>query len=110
MNLGFYLCIVVAPVFLALALIFGIFKERAVKLISGFNMLPKDEQEQYDKVRMARDEKNHFFLWGMIMLIGAIGSLIWAYTALFSWIIWLVLFFREVHLDARKAFEKYKVQ
>lgn len=40
---------------------------------------------------------------------GAICSyFISMYIAIVAYLIWLVLFFKEVHLDAEKAFEKYK--
>lgn len=107
-GLGFYSCIVMVPAFWILALIFGIFKERAAKLLSGFNTLPEYEQEQYDRAWMARDERNNFLLWGGIMLAGAAGSLVWPYAAVPAYCLWLILFFKGVRLDARKAFQKYK--
>ncbi len=45
------------------------------------------------------------------MLIGAVLSFfITPYMAIPAYVIWLVLFFKEVHLDARKAFEKYLIK
>ena len=108
MGLGFYFCIVMVPVFWIFALVFGVLKERAAKLLSGFNTLPEYEQEQYDKVWMARDERNNFLLWGGIMFAGAVGSLVWPYAAVPAYCLWLILFFKGVRLDARKAFQKYK--
>lgn len=107
-NLGFYFCVIMIPVFGTISFIFAVCKEKAVRLLSGFNTLPEGEQEQYDKVRMAKDERNNFFLWGMIMAVGAAGSLIWPYAAALAYCLWLILFFKEVRLDARKAFGKYK--
>lgn len=107
-NLGFYFCIVLVPCFWIISFIFGIYKEKAAKLISGFNMLPEREQEQYDKARMAKDVRDQSFLWGAIMAAGALCSFIWSYAAVPAYCIWLILFFQEVHLDARKAFEKYR--
>lgn len=108
MGPGFYSCIVMVPAFWILALIFGIFKDQATKLLSGFNTLPEYEREQYDRAWMARDERNNFLLWGGIMLAGAAGSLVWPYAAVPAYGLWLILFFKEVRLDARKAFQKYK--
>ena len=46
--------------------------------------------------------------WAAVMLAGAAGSrFISGYFAVAAYVVWIVLFFREVHLDARKAFEKY---
>ena len=41
MLIGFYMCIILVPCFAVLALVFAVFKEKSVKLISGFNTLPK---------------------------------------------------------------------
>ena len=43
-----------------------------------------------------------------IMLVGAVLSyFLTPYMAIPAFIIWLVLFFKEVHFDTHKAFEKY---
>lgn len=111
MRIGFYMCIVLVPCFVVLSLVFGMLKEKSARLVSGFNTLPRHEQEKYDKKRMAKDCRNQFALWSVIMLAGAVGS--WFLSGLFAagaYIIWLVLFFKEVHLDAEKAFAKYKIR
>ena len=52
--------------------------------------------------------RNSLFVWAAVMLAGAAGSrFISGYFAVAAYVVWIVLFFREVHLDARKAFEKY---
>lgn len=108
MNIGFYSCIVVVPCFMLMALIFGIMKEKGAKLISGFNGLSKEEQDLYDKARMVKDMRNSLVLWTVIMLIGAVGSyFITGYFAVAAYVIWLVLFFKDVHIDEKKAFAKY---
>ena len=108
MNLGFYSCIVLVLPLWILAAIFGIFKEKATNFLSGFNTLPDYEKEQYDRAWMAREERNNFLLWGSIMLVGAMVSLVWAYAAIIAYLVWLILFFKDVRLDAREAFKKYK--
>lgn len=111
MKIGFVLCIVLVPCFAVLSVIFGIFKEESAKLISGFNTLPKKEQDLYDKAFMARDMRNSFALWSVIMLIGAVCSyFISGYSAIIAYIIWGILFFKDVHLDAHKAFNKYLIK
>ena len=111
MLIGFYMCIILVPCFAVLALVFAVFKEKSAKLISGFNTLPKWKQEKYDRKRMAKDYRNHFALWSVIMLIGALGSwFLSGYFAVGAYIVWLVLFFREVHMDAEKAFAKYDIK
>lgn len=108
MNIGFWMCVVLAIPFGIIGVVFAVLKEKGAKLVSGFNSLPKEEQEKYDKTRISRDLRDQSFLWAAIMLIGALLSFILTpYMAIPAYFIWLVLFFKEVHLDARKAFEKY---
>ena len=57
---------------------------------------------------LSRDIKNQCFTWAGIMLVGAVLSyFLTPYMAIPAFIIWLVLFFKEVHFDTHKAFEKY---
>ena len=108
MNIGFWLCGVLVIPFVIIGVLFAIFKERAAKFISGFNSLPKEEQALYDKAHISRDIKNQCFTWAGIMLVGAVLSyFLTPYMAIPAFIIWLVLFFKEVHFDTHKAFEKY---
>lgn len=109
MRLGFWMCIVLVFGFAVIGLVFGIFKEKAAGLVSGFNSLPREEQDLYDRAYIARDMRNSCFLWAVVMLIGAVGSFFLSgYFAAAAYIVWIILFFKEVHLDARKAFEKYR--
>lgn len=108
MNIGFWSCFVLVPVFGVMGVVFGLLKEKSSKFVSGFNMLPKEEQERYDKAYLARDMRNSCFLWTGIMLTGAVLSwMITSYMAIGAYIVWMILFFKDVHMDARKAFEKY---
>ena len=108
MNIGFWSCIVLVPIFALMGIVFGILKGKSAKLVSGFNTLPKEEQERYDKEYLARDMRNSCFLWTGIMLAGAVLScLVTSYMAIGAYIIWLIMFFKDVHMDARKTFEKY---
>ena len=108
MNIGFYLCGVLVIPFAIIGVLFAIFKEKSAKLVSGFNSFSKEEQALYYKARIARDIRNQCFTWTAIMLIGALLSYFLSpYMAIPSFVIWLVLFFKEVHFDNRKAFEKY---
>lgn len=108
MNLGVWLCGVLVLPFLLVGIFFAVFKEKSVRFVSGFNSLSEKEQEMYDKAYICRDIRNQCFIWSSIMLIGAVLSyFVTAYMAVPAFIIWLVLFFKEVHFDAHKAFEKY---
>lgn len=106
---GFYMCMVMVPVFWLTALFFALGGEKAANWLSGFRWLPEEERAGYDRKRMAADSRNDFLLWGTVMLLGALGSLwISGYAAAAAYLIWAVLFFRNVHLDMDKAFGKYK--
>lgn len=96
MNIGFWTCIVLFPVFAVLAVVFGLLKENAVKLIAGFNYLSEEEQEKYDKGRIVKDNRNKFIMWSVIMLAGSAGSYILSlYAAGVAYIICIItcLFF-----------------
>ena len=107
-NIGFWSCIILVIPFLIIGVLFAIFKEKAAKFVSGFNSFSKEEQALYDKAYISRDIRNQCFMWAIIMLAGALLScFLTPYIAIPTYIIWLVLFFREVHFDNHKAFEKY---
>ena len=110
MNPGVYLCGVLVIPFALVGVLFAVFKEKAAVFVSGFNTLPKKEQARYDRAGISRDVRNQCFLWSVIMLAGsALSYAVTPYMAIPAFVIWLVLFFRDVHLDARKAFEKYRI-
>ena len=80
MNIGFWSCIFLVIPFVIIGVLFAIFK----------------------------DIRNQCFMWAIIMLAGALLScFLTPYMAIPTYIIWLVLFFREVHFDNHKAFKKY---
>ena len=109
MNTGFIVCGGACLLFLLLTLIFTIFKEKSVMLISGFNTMPKEKRDLYDKEKLSKDHRNIFLIWAIIQGIGAIlAYYISQYIAIVAFIIWLILFFKDVHLDEEKAFDKYK--
>jgi len=94
------------------ALLFAVLKEKGAMLIAGFNTMPKEKRELYDKKRMSRDQRNAFALWAVILEAGGILSdlTMSQNAAILAIIIWLVLFFREVHVDEEKAFGKYRMK
>lgn len=109
MNSGSVVCGIFCVFFLALALLFAALKGKAAILISGFNTMTKEQREQYDRERMSRDQRNAFFLWAAIMGAGAaLSALVTQYLAAAAFIVWLIVFFKDAHLDAEKAFGKYK--
>ena len=108
--LGYYACMILAVCFWLIALFFALGKEKAANCLSGFSFLPEEERAKYDRKQMAKDSRNQFLLWGCIMLAGAAASrLISGYCVLGVCAIWLILFFRNVHLDLDKAYGKYRL-
>lgn len=108
MNLGFWFCIVLVPFFLLFGILFAVLKDKSAKFVSGFNSLSKEEQKLYDKAYIARDMRNSCFLWSAVMLAGALLSyFLTPYMAIAAYVVWGILFFKDVHFDEHKAFEKY---
>lgn len=111
MNIGFYMCFVLAIFFGILTLIFTLLGDKAAILISGFNSLSKAERESYDTERMSKDQRNIMLIWTTVMTLGAVLSyFVSPYIAIIAFVIWGILFFREVHFDIEKAFGKYKIR
>ena len=110
MNIGFYMCIGLAIPFLLIGFLFAILKEKAAKFVSGFNSLSKKEQALYDKARISSDIKKQCYVWFVIMFSGAVLSyFVTPYMAIPAYIVWGIMFFKEVHFDVHKAFEKYLI-
>ena len=108
MNIGFWICGVLVIPFLVIGILFAFLKDRAAKFVSGFNSLPEKEQILYDKAHISRDIRNQCFIWSATMAIGAVLSyFVTQYMAIPTFIVWLFLFFKDVHFDTHKAFEKY---
>lgn len=105
-------CVIVSVIFWIMAVLFAVLKGKAAILIAGFNTMPKAQREQYDKEQMSKDMRNSFVLWAVILGVGGILSyvLISQEIAIISIIIWMIAFFRDVHLDEKKAFGKYKLK
>lgn len=109
MNIETIICLMLAVLFGIISIIFALLKEKGAILISGFNTMPKEEQEKYDKKKMSIDMRNSLFLWSIILFSGAISAyFISKYCAIIAIVIWLILFFKDVHTDSEKAFEKYR--
>lgn len=109
MNIGLVTCIVLAILFLIIGIIFSLLKEKGAKYVSGFSTL--NHPEKYDKAFISLDMRNQCLTYTVILSLGAILSyFISAYIAIPTYIIWGIVFFKSVHLDAQKAFEKYLIK
>ena len=108
MNGGFVACIILAVLFLVLGILFAILKEKGAYFVSGFRTL--NHPEKYDKASISLDMRNQCFTYSLILFLGAILSyFISAIIAIPTYVLWGILFFKSVHLDAEKAFEKYLI-
>lgn len=108
MTIEFFIAGGVCILFL-LALLFAALGEKGAMLVSGFNTMPKDKREQYDKARISKDQRNLFFFWSGLWAVGTIS--VWLISGKMIYVIvviQVVLFFREVHLDEEKEFGKYR--
>ncbi|MBQ7656877.1 MAG: DUF3784 domain-containing protein [Clostridia bacterium] len=100
----------IGAIFLIFAVIFAVKKEKACKLISGFNFFTEAQQAEYDKARIVQDYFKLFRIIAVLLFIGAALCLWlgwWAYAP--SLAVMLFLLFRDFHVYAEKAFEKYKL-
>ena len=111
---GIGLAIILAAagtLFLIFALVIAMQMEKACRLIGGFNFFTEAQQAQYDRAAIARDYQKLFTGW-------TVGAFLFA--ALCLWLSWwalgaaFILFLfsigKEMHIDAEKAFEKYKIK
>lgn len=109
MNIGFVACLVLAILFLIIGIVFALLKEKSAKYVSGFRTL--NHPEKYDKASISLDIRNQCFTYSLILFLGAILSyFISAIIAIPAYVIWAIVFFKSVHLNAEKAFEKYLIK
>ncbi|MCI9269630.1 MAG: DUF3784 domain-containing protein [Dorea sp.] len=109
MKNGFIACGLSSVICFLVALLFTILKGKAAILISGFNTMPKEKRELYDKERMSKDQRNVFLLWALILGIGAVLSyFVSQYMAVGAFALFFIVFIKDIHLDEDKAFGKYK--
>ena len=97
--------------FLVFAIIFAVRKDKACKLVGGFNFFTKAQQARYDKAAIARDYQKLMTGWTIGAFLFAILCLWldwWAFGAAF--VLFLISLSKEMHIDAEKAFEKYKIK
>ena len=96
--------------FLIFAVVFAVQKEKACRLIGGFNFFTEEQQARYDKAAIARDYQKLFTWWTVGAFVFAALCLWlswWALAAAF--VLFLVSVGKDMHIYADKAFEKYKI-
>lgn len=108
-HIGTAACLMMAGMMLLCALPFHLGGAKMARFVSGFNMFSPEEQERYDKEAICRDIRDLYLKLFKVMLIGTALSFLSQWIALAAFGVWLVLLFKEVRLDYRKAFEKYRL-
>lgn len=108
MFAGVVACLLLAGIFAVMGLVFAIGKEKAAILVSGFNSLSKEERDRYDTAYISRDMRNQCWTWTAVLTCGAfLTYYVSPFMSAVAMVVWLCLFFKEVHLDVYTAFEKY---
>ena len=111
---GIDLAIILAAtgiLFLIFAIVFAVKKEKACKLIGGFNFFTEEQQARYDRTAIARDYRKLFTCWTAGAFFFAMLCLWfswWAFGAAF--VLFLFSLGKDMHIYADKAFEKYKIE
>lgn len=106
-----YVCFILAAFFAVLAAVFGFLKGKAAVLISGFNDFTQEERKYYDTARLAKDVRNLMLFLTLDMAIGAVlCHFASQYFSAAAFLVFLILLFRNAHLDSDKAFGKYKIK
>ena len=107
MNTGAWACGILACIFGILVIILSLLKEKVASAVAGDMVVVDYAYSETEPI--AKDTRNQFFIWTCIMLIGMILSiLISSYMAIAAYVIWSIAFIKDVHLDAKEAFEKYQ--
>ncbi len=109
MNTGTILCILLSSIFLLLFILFIVLKDKSVLLIAGFNTFTKEERNKYDCLTISKDFRNTFLIWFIIFTIGGLLSyFVSTYVSIVSFVLWIILFIKQLSFNPEKGFEKYK--
>ena len=107
-TIALYGSIILGVICLAMTLVFAIGKGRVAHLVSGFNTIPKSEQAKYDLDAIAKDMRNSFLLYTVIMITGLLGTIFFTpYSAFVAWIAFGFLYFRNFSIDPADAYHRY---
>ena len=97
--------------FLIFAIVFAVRKEKACRLIGGFNFFTEEQQARYDRAAIARDYQKMFIRWTVGAFLFAVLCLWLSWWALgAAFVLFLISIGRDMHIYADKAFEKYKIE
>lgn len=111
MEITLMVCLLaVGALFLALAVVFAVRREKACGLLSGFNLFTPAQQARYDRAAIARDYGRLFAGWAAAAFLGAgLSLLVGLYAFIGVFVLILLTCARIFHIDPEKAFAKYKI-
>ncbi|CEK35500.1 Domain of unknown function (DUF3784) [[Clostridium] sordellii] len=84
-----------------------IFKEKSSILIHGYYFISKNQRELYDEFKLSKDYGIILLKYGLILFIGALGSIFISELILWiSFAIWIIYFVKTL---VTFNFDKYKI-
>ena len=108
---GTVACAALGVLFCLLGGGFALAGPKAALFVSGFSTLTPLKRARYDTAALSRDYARRFLGWGALLLTGAGASALWSgWAALLTLAVWQVLFWRQVHWDPEKAFDRYDLK
>ncbi|MGM9940572.1 MAG: DUF3784 domain-containing protein [Bulleidia sp.] len=104
-----FACLITACIFALIAYYFTILKGNAAVFLPGFLLFSEERRKQYDTDRMIREKRDVIAGWATTLLIGSLlGFLVHPFCSAFLFVMWLLIFFRDVNLEKEEAYEKYR--
>lgn len=89
---------------------FSLLKGHAAVFVIGFLSIPEEKRKQYDTDRLVKDVRDSFAVSALVLAVGfVLGITVHVFCSAFLFIMWLLVFFRNVNLDKEQAFEKYRM-
>ena len=103
-----FLCMMMAALHVAHAVVFTILGEKCVWLIKSYRELPKEKRKCYDAALVVAGARNQLFLWALWFVAGAIVCFfVTPFLVIVFLGVWLAVFFpRRKFSEIR--YEKYK--
>jgi hypothetical protein len=85
--------------------------EKVVKMITGFNTFSEEEQNKYDKKKIAKDFRNKsFILTGIIAICTGLSFVMSVFSLVVMIIFFLSFYIMPPFISIEKAFSKYKIK
>lgn len=102
-------CLFVACILAVGWYFFSILKGKAAVFIPGFLSIPEEKRKQYDTDRLVRDVRDSFAVSALVLAAGfVLGITVHVFCSAFLFVMWILIFFKDVNLDKEQAFEKYR--